>query len=152
MMSWRAHQLDFRVREVYSAYGAFKQFLAGSTGESDAGAVDVAAALKDKVDLTDLQLIGHSFGGATVLRLLTTAPPPTLAPLPVIRTIMLDPWMEPFAKALPVSSSKTAPHPTLVINSQSWTDGDFFNAEIDAVQPLGATLCTIVGLGRELLS
>lgn len=152
MMSWRAHQLDFRVREVYSAYDAFKQFLGGNTGESDSGAVAVAASLKDKVDVTDLHLIGHSFGGATALRLLETAPPPTFAALPVINTIMLDPWMEPFAKALPAQSSNIVPHPTLVINSQAWTDGDFFNAEIDAVRPLGATLCTIVGLGRELHS
>lgn len=151
MMAWRAHQLDFRVREVYAAYESFKRFLAGETGQSDADAASIAAALKDKVDVNDLQLAGHSFGGATALRLLETTPPSSFTPLPIRRTVLLDPWMEPFPNALSSLPSKAPPPSTLVINSQDWTEGNFFSAEIDAVQPLGATLCTIAGLGREWL-
>lgn len=152
MMTWRAHQLDFRVREVYSAYEAFKRFLGGETGESDPEAVSVATALKDKVDLTDLQLIGHSFGGATALRLLATSPPASFSTLPIRSAIFLDPWMEPMPSVLPLPPSKVEPPRTLVINSQDWTVGSFFKAEIDAIKPMGAKLCTIVGLGREYWS
>ncbi|CAK9782450.1 hypothetical protein CC85DRAFT_329757 [Cutaneotrichosporon oleaginosum] len=145
MMVWRAHQLDFRVREVYAAYNGFKRFLSGE-GETD-GEVSLADQLKDKVDVQDLQLMGHSFGGATILRLLQTAP--HAEPLPIKRAVLLDPWMEPFGRVLPSSPATTAAPATQIINSEDWANNSFFPAEKKAARDLGAALCSIVGLGHQ---
>jgi platelet-activating factor acetylhydrolase len=131
MMLWRAHQLDFRVREVHAAYDAFKRYLAD-------------APLRDKVNVTDLQLTGHSFGGATILRLLQTSPT-----LPVKRAVLLDPWLEPFSRALPSAPATAPPPPTQVVLSGEWANNGFFASEVQAARELGASLCSIVGLGHQ---
>ncbi|GJE84462.1 platelet-activating factor acetylhydrolase, isoform II-domain-containing protein [Phanerochaete sordida] len=85
----------------------------------------------------DILLVGHSFGGATVLSTLST-PPPTLAdhqftPLPVQRAVALDPWLEPLPGPGPepynVAASLTehttyathSPPALLVLNSEQFT-------------------------------
>ncbi|GMK57872.1 hypothetical protein CspeluHIS016_0407060 [Cutaneotrichosporon spelunceum] len=143
MMLWRAHQLDLRVREVYAAYKGFKRFLSGDA-ETDASAT--AAALQDKVDVEDLQLIGHSFGGATILRLLQTSHSSTL---PVKRAVLLDPWMEPFTRALPSSPSTVAPPPTQSILSAEWVNNHFFPDLLKGARQIDASLCSIVGLSHQ---
>ncbi|BEJ12846.1 hypothetical protein CspHIS471_0300200 [Cutaneotrichosporon sp. HIS471] len=141
MMLWRAHQLDFRVREVYAAYDGFKRFLSGEGDD-----VSTASDLRDKVDVEDLQLTGHSFGGATILRLLQTSHP---SPLPVKRAVLLDPWMEPFTRALPSSPSTVPPPPTLSILSGEWANNHFFPDELKGARSINASLCSIVGLGHQ---
>ena len=108
-------QLDVRVSEVYEAYASFSTLV--KTGHSglpsfhlytddgpppplpkaqlDAG-VDAKTAWLDswrgKVETDDLTLVGHSFGGGTLLHLLSTAPPEGFSRMPVKKAAALDPW------------------------------------------------------------
>lgn len=141
-MLWRAHQLDFRVREVYAAYEGFKRFLSAEV-EVDGAPPET---LRGKVDIEDLQLTGHSFGGGTILRLLQTSGP---TPMPVKRAVVLDPWMEPSTRALPSTPSTQGPPPTQIIISGEWANNRFFSDELKAARELGASLCSIVGLGHQ---
>lgn len=70
----RTLQLDIRTREVYEAYHSFKRLLShvgdlsikieGLEGDGRQSWID---SLKDKVDVDDLRLTGHSFGGGTIV-------------------------------------------------------------------------------------
>ena len=47
---------------------------------------------KSRVNLQDLTLVGHSFGGGTLLHLLQIRPPQGFEKLPVKKAVALDPW------------------------------------------------------------
>ncbi|EKM59854.1 uncharacterized protein PHACADRAFT_192245 [Phanerochaete carnosa HHB-10118-sp] len=87
----------------------------------------------------DVLLTGHSFGGATVLSVLSN-PPPSLedrefSAIPVRRAVALDPWLEPLPSPGPAPHSvevslkeqqpSAEPPALLVLNSEQfslWTD------------------------------
>ncbi|KZT13050.1 uncharacterized protein LAESUDRAFT_754072 [Laetiporus sulphureus 93-53] len=85
----------------------------------------------------DVDVVGHSFGGATVLSILSN-PPPSLAfrdsfihpeALPITHALVLDPWLEPLptpgpAPNIEATRDACTPH-ILVLNSEQftlWTD------------------------------
>jgi platelet-activating factor acetylhydrolase len=103
-------QLDVRVSEVYEAYTSFStlirfgpQTLPSFHLYMEDGSPPVPADKSDpktvwldswrgKVETDDLTLVGHSFGGGTLLHLLSTAPPKGFSRIPVKRAVALDPW------------------------------------------------------------
>jgi platelet-activating factor acetylhydrolase len=120
----RKDQLDFRRREIYEAIHAIGLLHEGQRAKS---ALEVYGdksinwdAWKGAIDTSNVDLIGHSFGGATVVSLpwfmlhlelmcassqfsiLSQPPPSTLTNpmkhyprIPIRQTLALDPWMEP---------------------------------------------------------
>lgn len=113
-MSLRSKQLDIRVSEVYETYTSFSKFISsGSTSlphfhlykedgppppthstelESERAWLD---SWRGTVDTNDLTLVGHSFGGGTLLHLLSTRPARGFERLPVRKAVALDPWVDP---------------------------------------------------------
>jgi platelet-activating factor acetylhydrolase len=67
----RNDQLDFRRREVYEAVRAFGALVGGAPEHGNLAVVDNHVidwdSWKDRVEISRLDLIGHSFGGATVV-------------------------------------------------------------------------------------
>jgi platelet-activating factor acetylhydrolase len=62
-----------RLREVYETYHSFRRVLAGDgtphvEGMSSGEPLELLASMQGKVDLERLYCTGHSFGGATVVR------------------------------------------------------------------------------------
>jgi len=110
-MHLRSLQLDIRVAEVYETYASFKQ-LVRSGGQhglpsfhlytddgpppATTGSKDPSSAWLDswrgRVRTDEVSLVGHSFGGGTLLHLLSTSPPKGFDRLPVKRAVALDPW------------------------------------------------------------
>ncbi|KIP04546.1 hypothetical protein PHLGIDRAFT_129421 [Phlebiopsis gigantea 11061_1 CR5-6] len=100
---------------------------------------------QSKVGYTkDVLLTGHSFGGATLFSVLSQAPPTlgdiTLQPIPFVRAIALDPWLEPLPTPGPepyhiASSLNTRPPPPrlLVLNSEGFTLWDDHFARLQGV-------------------
>jgi platelet-activating factor acetylhydrolase len=152
MMELRAKQLDFRVREVYDAYSCFERLMRDDSAVVTVDGMDeptsLLAQLRARVDPWDLHLAGHSFGGGTLLRLMTTAVPDAYAPLPAKHAVLLDPWVEPSLMADPALPNKNVPPPTLVINSEAWTVHEVFPIELSLCRDIGSTVVTIVGLAR----
>ncbi|KZT23093.1 hypothetical protein NEOLEDRAFT_1070031 [Neolentinus lepideus HHB14362 ss-1] len=127
----RGEQLEFRRREVYEVYNSFKNMVEG--GE---GVLEISEATHHdwskwagKVNIETLDLIGHSFGGATLFSLLSNPPPSVphsqdriYPPLPIRKVLTLDPWMEPFPSPGPKPLPSAAIDPELlVINSEGFT-------------------------------
>ncbi|WRT68617.1 uncharacterized protein IL334_005595 [Kwoniella shivajii] len=168
---FRTLQLDIRSREVYESYHSFKRLVENTatspssessnilpeTGEKSKDTEkkkDWIRSLKDKVNVEDLRLTGHSFGGGTVFHILQTpSPDPLLPSLPVKQAIALDPWLEPIP--LPSSSTKSHPDmpPLLVINSVGFTVwSDHFKRLLGMVKSAQGNLCTIIGVGHQSFS
>ena len=68
---FRAAQLVFRSREAYEAHRAFSDIV--ETGHAGISRCETSPAYdfsqwKDMVNLEGVELTGHSFGGATVVR------------------------------------------------------------------------------------
>ena len=172
LLGIRTMQLDVRVREVYEAYASFKQLC--ETGASD-GKTQIGDlpsehrstwmdSWKDKVDMDNLTLAGHSFGGGTVVgyidvarsiaddqfHLLQNEPPDGFSPLPVKNAIALDPWVEPIPA--PATSTKANPMmpPMLVINSVGFTDWPLhFGRLLGMVREAKGSFMTLLGASRE---
>ena len=74
-MAFRSMQLELRVQEVYEAYHSFKGVINGdvkpvvheTTAEQADAFVD---SIRDRVNVEDTSITGHSFGGATIVRCL----------------------------------------------------------------------------------
>lgn len=70
---FRTLQLEMRVREVYEAYYSFQRWVKGdSTGITVDGGDrvkmdDFKGSFQDKVDLSKINLTGHSFGAGTAV-------------------------------------------------------------------------------------
>jgi platelet-activating factor acetylhydrolase len=114
VMRLRSMQLDIRVSEVYEAYASFSTLIKSGPQDlpsfhlyTDDGPPPVPAqksksdvdpkmawldSWRNKVDVDDLTLVGHSFGGGTLLHLLSTGPPEGFGRLPVRKAVALDPW------------------------------------------------------------
>ncbi|KAI0346777.1 hypothetical protein BDW22DRAFT_1351049 [Trametopsis cervina] len=155
-------QLRFRQLEIYLAYTHFKRFVSGVL-EKDAEALPqpeihtidgpwnfnltsrshdrqfweswLKTGSRPKVECdTNICLAGHSFGGATVLSVLSTKPPTFAGQefphIPFTHAIALDPWMDPLPSPVPaplaaassVPGERSAETPRLlVINSEGFT-------------------------------
>ncbi|TFK49705.1 alpha/beta-hydrolase [Heliocybe sulcata] len=156
-MKLRVDQLELRRREVYEACDSFKNMV-----EGDEGALEVSEAdhhdwskWRSKVDTEKIDLVGHSFGGATVFSLLSNSPPTMpnakdrlYAPLPIRKALALDPWMGPFPSPgpHPLPSTTNRP-PLLVLNSEGFTlwNSHFSSLQraVDNFQP--GRILTLVG-------
>ncbi|RSH82289.1 hypothetical protein EHS25_005999 [Saitozyma podzolica] len=159
---FRTLQLKARVREVYEAYHSFRRLLAAEADVADVvmpGADGLkkkewAESFRDHVDVEELYLTGHSFGGGTMMHLLQTPSPSEHLPaLTVRRCIALDPWLEPLP--LPSASTESSPSmpPMLVINSPGftvWTD--HFERLREMVQRMDGWLMTLTGSNHQSFS
>jgi platelet-activating factor acetylhydrolase len=72
LLAFRTMQLELRIQEVYEAYHSFKKVVGGELQPEvhEASAADGEAfvgSLRDRIDLEDTAITGHSFGGATVV-------------------------------------------------------------------------------------
>ncbi|KAJ6490411.1 platelet-activating factor acetylhydrolase, isoform II-domain-containing protein [Mycena vitilis] len=173
----RADQLVFRQHEVYRTYAAFCALVRDGVALDTVGGerVDLKSWSPEAglalVKCDDVSLVGHSFGGCTMLSMLSSAPPSNAyPPIPMSKVLLYDPWLEPIPSpgptptatlaepsnsevALPDSiikpSGQQAQGELLVINSQTftlWTD--HFKRLVDIVhawQPQGRRLLTLIG-------
>ncbi|KAL4076150.1 platelet-activating factor acetylhydrolase [Scleroderma citrinum] len=131
MMSFHREQLAFRRREVYYTFGAMRDLVlegrqkAGELQAVDGASIDWSSwsngSQKKFIECDeDVVLVGHSFGGATVLSILTNNPPESECLIPVHRALILDPWFE----ALPLPDLHfidKAPPRVFIINSEQFT-------------------------------
>ncbi|KAF9534710.1 platelet-activating factor acetylhydrolase, isoform II-domain-containing protein [Crepidotus variabilis] len=130
-MLLRAQQLSFRKHEVYTAYSTFSRFVRNdSTLELETidgtaypreSWMPAGTTLKVKCD-DEVTVAGHSFGGCTILSVLSSGPLEGSPPIPIGHTVILDPWLEPLPTPGPVpfseaSSSELATAEGLVANS-----------------------------------
>ncbi|KAG5221574.1 platelet-activating factor acetylhydrolase, II-domain-containing [Salix suchowensis] len=99
--------------EMYIAYKAFAELAnSGNDGHSlenvDGSAVKWESWCPGYVNCSsDVTLAGHSFGGCTVLSILSTEPPPGHHQIPVTKALVLDPWLEPLPTPGPSPYSST---------------------------------------------
>lgn len=114
----RTAQLELRQAEVLEAAHLLDQLDKGQ-GELLAGtstrAVDGKATLaewKGRLDLDNMWALGHSFGGATSIELIRKPDSP------FTHALVLDPWLEPIAKA---GEGPAVKKPLFVINSEAFT-------------------------------
>lgn len=70
---FRTSQLEMRVREVYEAYQSFGRIVQGDVSNVILERIDTevrhswAGSMRDKVDMSQVELTGHSFGAGTVV-------------------------------------------------------------------------------------
>ncbi|KAJ6598884.1 platelet-activating factor acetylhydrolase, isoform II-domain-containing protein [Mycena vulgaris] len=167
----RVDQLVFRQHEVHRIYAAFCALVRDGVALEAVDAVDVdlgswvSAAGPALVDCDDVTLAGHSFGGCTMLSILST-PTRDYPPLPVTKVLLYDPWLEPLPTPgpTPITSSSSStleasadsePKASsslprmLVINSQVfslWKDHfTRLSGVVGAWEPQGRRLLTLVG-------
>jgi len=117
-------QLDLRRFEIYSACNAFKKLVVdgerGKLTSMDDVAIDWTA-FYDKVNFSSVQLVGHSFGGATLFHLLSTPPDEGFSPLPISHALFLDPWLLPFPKPGPKPINPESKIKALILHSEEFT-------------------------------
>ncbi len=176
----RSLQLDQRLHEIYEVYHNFKRLIefgskglkdnildmddgkpspspssspsssSGYEGKDDGGK-RFLDGWKDKVDMENITLIGHSFGGGTLLHLLQSPPPSSFSSIPIKRVIALDPWIEPLpTPALETKEGEKIKVDLLVINSEGFTLWkDHFGKVLEIVKGSGGSLVSVVGCDRE---
>jgi len=131
-LTFRAEQLEFRRREIYLAYSAFRRLvLIGDSGDlrtMDDSPIDWASWTGGLVQCDEgVSLVGHSFGGATVFSILSELSPKSedVSHIPVSHSLVLDPWLEPLASPGPKPFTELHPESkklkTMVINSEAFT-------------------------------
>ena len=125
----RIEQLEFRRKEIYTAYTVFCEYMGGKAVEletTDGSRIHDSWRMADKEThrgpikyFSDVTLIGHSFGGCTMvslafinlkttsnpllqLSILSTPPPSGHEHIPITQTLVLDPWLEPIPAPGPV--------------------------------------------------
>ncbi|KAK2466113.1 hypothetical protein APHAL10511_001755 [Amanita phalloides] len=112
----RAKQLEFRRKEIYTAYNTFHKFLRGEKTELetiDGRIIHNSWRIIDNdaqtspVRCEDVTLMGHSFGGCTVLSILSTPSSSEYEYLPTSQALVLDPWLEPLPIPGPMPHSRT---------------------------------------------
>ncbi|WWC90570.1 uncharacterized protein L201_005506 [Kwoniella dendrophila CBS 6074] len=125
-------QIEIRQREIYEAYHSFKKLvnmdvILNNNDQDDDGnksvlnklniiieideseddiekKVDWIKSLKNSIDIDDLRLAGHSYGGGTMLHIIQTPTPDKqkLPELPVKQVLILDPWLEAVPELKPI--------------------------------------------------
>ncbi|XP_021073828.1 platelet-activating factor acetylhydrolase [Mus pahari] len=104
--SVRKEQVQQRARECSRALSAILDIEHGNPKENVLGSAFDVKQLKDAIDETKIALIGHSFGGATVLQALSEDQRFRCG-------VALDPWMYPVSEEL----HRRIPQPLFFINS-----------------------------------
>lgn len=116
-LSLRGQQLIFRHHEVHIAYSTFCRFIRNdpnleletidgvSYDKQSWTALDEPAGERVKYN-ESVVLTGHSFGGCTILSLLSSRPLDGYSLIPVTRAIVLDPWLDPLPSPGPIPFSK----------------------------------------------
>lgn len=116
-MTLRSLQLDIRVHELYATFASFRRLitqgasaLPGLVMSAGSGPVSKTEAVKfldecfrGKVSVDSVDLVGHSFGGGTVLWALQRDVPEGEERLPVNKAVALDPWWVYFPCGMDVS-------------------------------------------------
>ncbi|KAG8745764.1 hypothetical protein FRC10_007025 [Ceratobasidium sp. 414] len=118
----RKDQLVFRIREIYEAFASFKSTVNGNQDATvSMEPFNHWDSLKGQVDCSKVFLTGHSFGGATLLSLLSSPPPEGHSQLPIEKVVLLDPWLDPLPLpgTLPVAYGDRPP--LLIMNSEGFT-------------------------------
>jgi platelet-activating factor acetylhydrolase len=117
-------QLDLRRFEIYTAWNALNNLVAHGD-HSELTTMDDApvdwASFHDKIEFSSVQVVGHSFGGATIFHVLSTPPDEGFSPLPVSHTLFLDPWLLPFPKPGPKPINPDSVPKTLILHSEEFT-------------------------------
>ncbi|KAG6911247.1 hypothetical protein DXG01_003114 [Tephrocybe rancida] len=134
----RTDQLEFRREEIHAAYQAFGHFLKNDCA-SELETIDnhpveqTSWAYVDPVSGKgpvcfdeNVTLAGHSFGGCTVLSILSSNPPQQYLHIPITRALIFDPWLEPLPIPGPVPISR---NPAEVVAQ--------FTTEPDPISPPG---------------
>jgi len=135
MLSFRGEQLDFRRREIYHAFRAIRNLVRDGPEDTQYPLVTTedtpinwstwSAGSQKPIECEEnVVLVGHSFGGATVLSILSNSTPANEPPIPVQKALVLDPWLEPLPSPgpLPHRRFKEESVPSiLVINSERFT-------------------------------
>ncbi|KAG6831388.1 hypothetical protein H0H92_010990 [Tricholoma furcatifolium] len=115
----RTDQLEFRRAEIYTAYQSFVHFLKNDCASElytiDNQPIDQTSwAYVDPVSNEgpicfdkNVVLAGHSFGGCTVLSILSSNPSPEYMHIPVSHALILDPWLEPLPVPGPATISQS---------------------------------------------
>ncbi|KAF9268144.1 hypothetical protein L218DRAFT_892916 [Marasmius fiardii PR-910] len=126
----RADQLLVRRHEIYYIFHTFSRFLSGDTNARLEVAADCGNFRPEDwtgrnggevpVSLKDICLAGHSFGGCTMLSILSSNAPPDFSTLPCTHALIYDPWLEPFPTPGPIP--KALPQPAHLNPSQSFSD------------------------------
>ncbi|ODN90734.1 1-alkyl-2-acetylglycerophosphocholine esterase [Cryptococcus wingfieldii CBS 7118] len=177
----RTLQLEMRSREVYEVYNSFINLTSATPNPELEKTVVIEKlegndkqeerqawinGLKGQVDGDDLRLIGHSFGGGTMLHLLQTSVPHPYTPLPTTQALVLDPWLDPLplpsdilsAPPFPSAEHKTLP-PLFVVNSPGFTEwGEHFSRLVGIAkgwkngEKNRAGLVTLLGIGHQTFS
>ncbi|KAF8812247.1 hypothetical protein BYT27DRAFT_7132610 [Phlegmacium glaucopus] len=146
----RSEQLVFRHHEVHIAYSTFCRFI---RNDPNLELETIDGLTYDKQSWTtpdesvgervkyneDVVLTGHSFGGCTVLSLLSTRPLDGYSPIPISRAIILDPWLEPipspgpipFSKHIPPNEVKLAPESVDTPLARTMTELPHLNGKAD---------------------
>ncbi|KAF5387725.1 hypothetical protein D9615_000551 [Tricholomella constricta] len=117
----RTDQLQFRREEIYTAYHTFSQFLQKENNcSSELETIDNSQIDYNSWSFVNpvsgrgpvcfdanVTLAGHSFGGCTVLSILSTNPPPEYTRVPITHALILDPWLDPLPSPGPAPLSQT---------------------------------------------
>ncbi|KIJ70137.1 hypothetical protein HYDPIDRAFT_77500 [Hydnomerulius pinastri MD-312] len=136
ILSFRGDQLAFRRREIYHAFAAIRTLVDNGHQESAGGLHTIDGSSIDWSSWTSIGsekpiqceenvvLAGHSFGGATVLSILSNDPPENEPFIPTQKALILDPWLEPLPSPGPLPHHTFREHALpriLVINSENFT-------------------------------
>ncbi|KZS98040.1 hypothetical protein SISNIDRAFT_481904 [Sistotremastrum niveocremeum HHB9708] len=125
-LTLRQHQLLFRVREIYEIYAIFRRFVASVENREILALSDGIKisyewkSWENTVNVDEVVLAAHSFGGATVLSLLSSPPPPGHQELSIKKVILLDPWLDPLPSPGPLPTH-TGDFELLILNSEGFT-------------------------------
>ncbi|KAJ9096796.1 hypothetical protein QFC21_005067 [Naganishia friedmannii] len=170
VMTLRSLQLDIRVHELYATYRSFRTLATQGASALPSGLTITAGATTmaqneakewlDKnvgvgsVDTTGVDVVGHSFGGGTLLWALERDVPEGEEKLPVRKAVALDPWVDPLPMPAPMKGEKDKPDvPIFVINSTRFTLwSTHFNRLKRLTKQSHGTLMTLLGAGHETFS
>ncbi|GHJ83657.1 hypothetical protein NliqN6_0059 [Naganishia liquefaciens] len=171
VMTLRSLQLDIRVHELYATYRSFKTLITSSATSLPAGLRITADSIHHtsaaavewlsgvfppgSVATDEVDLVGHSFGGGTMLWALERGVPEGEEALPVRKAVALDPWVDPLPLPAPVvKTQKDAPAvPLLAINSSRFTLwSTHFTRLKRLVRAANGSLVTLLGAGHETFS
>ncbi|KIL70181.1 hypothetical protein M378DRAFT_183750 [Amanita muscaria Koide BX008] len=144
----RVEQLEFRHDEIYIVYRTFSDFLGRAERSVELTTIDGSeihdswTMMDDETGFSpvkhceDVTLAGHSFGGCTVLSILSTKPPSEHEPIPTTKALLLDPWLEP----LPTPG----PQPYLKAGSDKSIATSIISDVVKSWQPGSGNIITLV--------
>ncbi|XP_047492312.1 platelet-activating factor acetylhydrolase-like [Penaeus chinensis] len=111
----RESQLDHRVEEVFGAVAAVRRLNEG-TLINELEPDNKLSAFKGALDLNNMALLGHSYGGTTTFRVLAD-------PRNCFRVgVTLDPWMFP-VRSDPEALGRAVATPVLSVSSEDFNNG-----------------------------